>query len=115
MRILLKYLKNTITIFSEFKLERAPFALRAPASPLPFSRQTHFPHGPVGQNGGEGGIRTLEPLAELAVFETTALDHYATSPQDAYSVIYSIGLLTYVNKCFTMDGRWAVLAQSLQV
>ncbi len=30
--------------------------------------------------GGEGGIRTLEPLAGLPVFETSALDHYATSP-----------------------------------
>ena len=30
--------------------------------------------------GGEGGIRTPEELALLAVFKTAALDHYATSP-----------------------------------
>ena len=29
---------------------------------------------------GEGGIRTLEALASLVVFKTTALVHYATSP-----------------------------------
>ncbi len=31
-------------------------------------------------NGGEGGIRTHEELAPLAVFKTAALVHYATSP-----------------------------------
>ncbi len=31
-------------------------------------------------NGGEGGIRTLEPLAGLTVFKTVAIDHSATSP-----------------------------------
>jgi hypothetical protein len=30
--------------------------------------------------GGEGGSRTHERLAPLSVFETDALDHYATSP-----------------------------------
>lgn len=29
---------------------------------------------------GEGGIRTHEELSPLVVFRTTALDHYATSP-----------------------------------
>ena len=32
-------------------------------------------------SGGEGGSRTLERLAPLLVFETSALDHYATSPR----------------------------------
>ena len=32
-------------------------------------------------SGGEGGIRTLETLARLAVFKTAALVHYATSPK----------------------------------
>ncbi len=31
--------------------------------------------------GGEGGIRTLEELSPLVVFKTTALNHYATSPE----------------------------------
>lgn len=30
---------------------------------------------------GEGGIRTLEELSPLVVFKTTALNHYATSPE----------------------------------
>ncbi len=30
--------------------------------------------------GGEGGIRTLEPLTGLTVFKTVAIDHSATSP-----------------------------------
>ncbi len=41
-------------------------------------------------NGGEGGIRTLEPLAGLPVFETSALDRYATSPCSVYCVIGKI-------------------------
>ncbi len=31
--------------------------------------------------GGRGGIRTHETLAGLAVFKTTALNHYATLPR----------------------------------
>ncbi len=39
-------------------------------------------------NGGETGIRTLEPLARLTVFKTVAFDHSAISPQ--YSgIIYN--------------------------
>jgi hypothetical protein len=32
------------------------------------------------QDGGEGGIRTPEALARLAVFKTAAFDRSATSP-----------------------------------
>ena len=31
-------------------------------------------------HGGEGGIRTLGPLAGTTVFKTDAFDHSATSP-----------------------------------
>ncbi len=31
-------------------------------------------------SGGEGGIRTLETLASLPLFESGAFDHSATSP-----------------------------------
>ncbi len=31
--------------------------------------------------GGEGGIRTLDRLAPIPVFETGAIDHSATSPR----------------------------------
>ena len=31
-------------------------------------------------HGGEGGSRTHDTLAGIAVFKTAALDHYATSP-----------------------------------
>src|SRR5262245_13437251 len=41
------------------------FALEAPRKP----------------DGGEGGIRTLEALARLAVFKTAAFDRSATSPR----------------------------------
>jgi hypothetical protein len=34
-------------------------------------------------NGGEGGIRTLDRLAPITVFETAAFDHSATSPRGA--------------------------------
>jgi hypothetical protein len=31
--------------------------------------------------GGGGEIRTLDPLARIVVFKTTALGHYATPPK----------------------------------
>lgn len=34
-------------------------------------------------SGGEGGIRTLDRLAPITVFETAAFDHSATSPRGA--------------------------------
>ena len=36
--------------------------------------------------GGEGGIRTLEGLATLPVFETGTFNHSATSPGGADSI-----------------------------
>ena len=36
-------------------------------------------------DGGEGGIRTHGGLSTTPVFETGALNHYATSPRDPYS------------------------------
>ncbi len=36
-------------------------------------------------HGGEGGIRTLEPLTGLTVFKTVAIDHSATSPYSNHS------------------------------
>ena len=32
------------------------------------------------ENGGEGGIRTLDTLARMLVFKTSAFNHSATSP-----------------------------------
>ena len=32
------------------------------------------------KNGGGGGIRTHEALADLAVFKTTGINHYPTPP-----------------------------------
>ena len=32
------------------------------------------------KSGGEGGIRTLDTVNGIAVFETAAFDHSATSP-----------------------------------
>src|SRR5690606_9246062 len=40
--------------------------------------------GPV-DGGGEGGIRTLEALARLAVFKTAAFDRSATSPRGSWA------------------------------
>ncbi len=48
---------------------------RSPAAPI----QLEF------NSGGEGGIRTLEPLAGLTVFKTVAIDHSATSPLNSLS------------------------------
>ena len=36
-------------------------------------------------NGGEGGIRTPDPLSGILAFQASALGHYATSPEPAYS------------------------------
>jgi hypothetical protein len=33
------------------------------------------------KNGGEGGIRTHDPLARMPVFKTGAINHSATSPK----------------------------------
>ena len=35
---------------------------------------------PAESNGGEGGIRTLDTLADILAFQASALGHYATSP-----------------------------------
>ncbi len=47
---------------------------------LRWSRTGWRSHGIREQGGGEGGIRTLEPLTGLTVFKTVAIDHSATSP-----------------------------------
>ncbi len=39
-----------------------------------------LPRSSCESNGGEGGIRTLEALADLHAFQACALGHYATSP-----------------------------------
>ena len=49
-------------------------------------RATQSEHGPqpaarVTFVSGEGGIRTLDALAGISVFETDAFDHSATSPE----------------------------------
>ena len=38
--------------------------------------------GGEGEDGGEGGIRTLETLSGLPVFETGLINHSSTSPGD---------------------------------
>jgi hypothetical protein len=40
------------------------------------------------KNGGEGGIRTLEGLASLTVFETAAFNRSATSPLLGYKEFF---------------------------
>ena len=39
-------------------------------------------------HGGEGGIRTLETLADLHAFQACALGHYATSPWDCSVTVF---------------------------
>jgi len=36
--------------------------------------------------GGEGGIRTLDTVARISVFETDAFNHSATSPVTPLSI-----------------------------
>ena len=50
---------------------------RAPAYPLKASSKGSR----ASESSGEGGIRTLEALARLAVFKTAAFDRSATSPR----------------------------------
>ena len=46
--------------------------------------------GPWHRDGGEGGIRTLEGLAPLAVFKTAAFNRSATSPRRTPSAAKAI-------------------------
>ena len=60
---------------------RAPSTARTPlretaCQPSPSAHDT----SEHGEAGGEGGIRTLDTLAGITVFETAAFDHSATSP-----------------------------------
>ena len=57
-------------------------------------------------SGGGGEIRTLDPLARIVVFKTTALGHYATPPKhkiqptksttDTYFLLIILGELILV-------------------
>ena len=38
--------------------------------------------------GGETGIRTPEPVAQLLPFQGSAIDHSAISPKEAFYIIY---------------------------
>jgi hypothetical protein len=42
--------------------------------------------------GGGGGIRTLETVSGLAVFKTTALNHYATPPAQKIITLFTVFL-----------------------
>jgi hypothetical protein len=51
--------------------------------------------------GGGGGIRTLETVSGLAVFKTTALNHYATPPaRELYQIIINDYRLNYYHGLF---------------
>ena len=39
------------------------------------------------KNGGETGIRTPEPVAQLLPFQGSAIDHSAISPEKAFYII----------------------------
>ena len=56
------------------------------------------------QNCGEGGIRTLETLASLPVFETGTFNRSATSPNN-YSHTVTLFCLFY-KKCYSVSRIW---------
>ena len=52
-------------------------------------------------DSGEGGIRTLDALAGISVFETDAFDHSATSPNAYFPSVFSLFPPAQVLACTT--------------
>src|SRR5262245_11403146 len=71
---------------STFMLTRFPTVLLQPLGHLSGEpRRTRAPSRAIVVNGGERGIRTLDTLARIAVFETARFSHSRISPPREYA------------------------------
>ena len=87
---------SVTSIFLLKNLATPPRYRRTCGFRIPSSRYKKYPKaGHLYIGCGGGGIRTREALADLVVFKTTALDHYATPPESQSTLN-----LLYFNRVF---------------